>query len=161
MKTFLLIFFLVYLALPSAVLAKPTATSHKKEILNKLFVFKQDNGEDGRIILVQDDGNGGNLEQAGNDAPGIILEQGEGGDRTHQQEKEEAGTRVQGDEVIQNLGKLLETADKNVILAKLENLKVHSAQQSEAEAQFLHHILHWLHHLFHHHHHHHHHHQQG
>ena len=75
MKAFLLIFSLVYVALPSAVLAKPWTATHKEEILNKLLTFKQDDGDNERIILVQDDTNGGILEQADDDdAPGIILE---------------------------------------------------------------------------------------
>ena len=163
MKTFLLIFSLVYVALPTAVLAKPWTAAHKEELLNKLLTFIQDDGDDGRIILAQDDSNGDILGQADNDdAPGMILEQdeGQGDDRMHLQENKEGGGGIQEEDddngevaVIQNLGKLLKKADKKMILAKLEDLK--ASAQSEAEAQFLHHIFHLIHHLFHHHHHHH------
>ena len=103
----------------------------QQQILNKLLTFKQDDGDNGRIILVQDDTNGGILEQADDDdAPGIMLEQDEGSDRMHLQENEEGGGNIDdGDDnngevaMIQTLGKLLKKADKNMILAKLEGLK--------------------------------------
>ena len=82
MKTSLSIVSLViYLALSSysAVLAKPTA-SHKEKLLSKLLAFKQDDSDDGKILLIQDDSNGAILEQD-NDGQGIVLEQDEGGDR--------------------------------------------------------------------------------
>ena len=71
----------------------------KEEILNKLLTFKQDDGDNGRIILVQDDTNRGILEQADDDdAPGIMLEQDEGSDRMHLQENEEGrGNIDEGD----------------------------------------------------------------
>ena len=78
MKPFLFIFSLIYLALSSAVLAKPTA-SRKEELLNNLLAFKQDDSDDGTIILVQEDDNGAILKQADDD-DGIVLEQDEGDD---------------------------------------------------------------------------------
>ena len=84
MKTSLFILSLViYLALSSysAVLAKPTA-SNKEKLLSKLLAFKQDDSDDGKILLIQDDNNGDILEQAdsNDDGPEIVLEQDKGGD---------------------------------------------------------------------------------
>ena len=62
MKTFLFILAIVYLALSGAVSAKPTA-NRKEALLNKLLALKQDNSEDGKIILIQDDDDGIALEQ--------------------------------------------------------------------------------------------------
>ena len=130
------------MALPSAVLAKPWTAVHKEEILNKLFTFIQDDGDDGRIILAQDDSNGGILGQADNsDTPEMILEQddGRGDDRMHLQENKEGDGGIQEEDddngevaVIQNLGKLFKKAVKKMILARLEDLK--ASAQSEAEA---------------------------
>ena len=127
------------------------ASSNEELILNKLLTFKQ--GDDNGDILEQDDNEKGGagivLEQDGGDSRiSLKGKVGEGGART--QEGGDNGETV----VIQNpAGKLLKKANQKVVLSKLQDLE--ASAQSEAEAQFLHHIFHLLHHLFHHHHHHH------